>query len=352
MAARWNHSGFEFQAGERPRRSAGQPEESRQPGHRARRLEQLMPRIGLAWSPLDSHRLVVRGGYGMFYERITGGFANSLRQSSPLFRELQINDLGDYNIWPTDYPPFPMPNFVVGFSGGTPRLEGSNAPGSSSRPSSPRSLDPNLATPYTQQWNLNIQWELMPNLMWEVGYAGTKGTKLLQILNANQAFDIDAIGGFLARPGVPGGGFTGNYYSVVNGQFVNLKTPPSNCNLITNPARAPSRRSCVADCWGSTRTKAPTCSSPTATPSTTRSRPACRSASVPDTCSRPTTPSRARSTASRTKHAIRSSTTNRGPSSTADFRTFTASTGSLPAGCGISRSKATCGLTDGRSAGS
>ncbi|MCI0391271.1 MAG: TonB-dependent receptor [Acidobacteria bacterium] len=195
----------------------------------------IMPRIGVAWSPLGSKRLVVRGGYGMFYERTTGGFANSLRQSSPLFRELQINDLGDYNIWPSDYPPLPVPNFIIGFSGGTPRLEGSNAPGQQFEAFESQIIDPNLATPYTQQWNLNVQWEIKPSLMWEVGYAGAKGTKLLQILNANQAFDIDSIGGFLPRPGVPGGGFTGNYYSVVGGQFVNLKTPPPTCNLITNP---------------------------------------------------------------------------------------------------------------------
>lgn len=196
----------------------------------------VMPRIGFAWSPLENKRLVLRGGYGMFYERTTGGFANSLRQSSPLFRELQVDNLGDYNIWSNDYPPFPVPNFLVGFNKGTPQLEGSNAPGEVFEAFESQVIDPNLATPYTQQWNLNIQWEIKPNWMWEVGYAGAKGTKLLQIINANQAFDIDAIGGFLARPGVPGGGFTGNYYSVVNGQFVNLKTPPANCNLITNPS--------------------------------------------------------------------------------------------------------------------
>ncbi len=196
----------------------------------------VMPRVGFAWSPLENKRLVVRGGYGMFYERITGAFANSLRQSSPLFREAQVNNLGDYNVWPADFPAFPVPNFFIGFSSGTPRLEGSNAPGQQFEAFEAQVIDPGLATPYTQQWNLNIQWEIKPGLMWEAGYAGTKGTKLLQILNANQAFDIDAIGGFLARPGVPGGGFTGNYYSVVGGQFVNLKTPPATCNLITNPS--------------------------------------------------------------------------------------------------------------------
>src|SRR4029077_4856267 len=33
------------------------------------------PRLGLAWTPLRSKRLVVRGGYGLFYARTTAGLA-------------------------------------------------------------------------------------------------------------------------------------------------------------------------------------------------------------------------------------------------------------------------------------
>jgi hypothetical protein len=96
-------------------------------------------------------------------------------------------------------------------------------------------MDPNLATPYTQQWNLNIQWGFRPSWMWEIGYAGTKGTKLLQFINANPPLDIDTIG-FLPRVGVPGGGFFGNYYDTTGGVFTNLKTPPATCNLLTSPS--------------------------------------------------------------------------------------------------------------------
>jgi hypothetical protein len=193
-----------------------------------------MPRIGLAWSPLGNKKLVVRGGYGMFYERTTGAFANSLRQAAPFFQEAQVNDLGDYNIWPAGYPVFPIPQFSIYFSSGSPRLQGSNAPGQQFEAFEAQMIDPKLATPYTQQWNLNIQWGFRPSWMFEVGYAGTKGTKLLQILNANPPLDIDTIG-FLARPGVPGGGFTGNYYSSTGSVFTNLKTPPPTCNLLTSP---------------------------------------------------------------------------------------------------------------------
>jgi hypothetical protein len=90
----------------------------------------------------------------------------------------------------------------------------------------------NLATPYVQQWSLSTQWQLRNNWLFEVGYVGTKGTKLLQSINANQALDIDTVG-FLPRTGVPGGGFIGNYFNVVNDQFVNTTTPT--CDITDDP---------------------------------------------------------------------------------------------------------------------
>jgi hypothetical protein len=86
-----------------------------------------------------------------------------------------------------------------------------------------------------QQWSVNTQWEVRNNWLVEVGYIGSKGDNLLQFINQNQAFDIDAIGGFLPRPGVPGGGFTGNYYDPDEDEFVNLKTPPASCDLLDDP---------------------------------------------------------------------------------------------------------------------
>jgi hypothetical protein len=40
--------------------------------------------------------------------------------------------------------------------------------------------------PYVQQWNFDIQKEAMPNLLVEVGYAGSKGTHLLRRTNFQQ----------------------------------------------------------------------------------------------------------------------------------------------------------------------
>lgn len=203
-----------------------------------------MPRFGFAYSPFGGNRLVLRGGYGVFFERTTGAFANSLRQSSPFFREAQINDQSSYHTWPEDYPVFPIPQFIVGFSSaGVASIRRADVPGTTFEAYESQMVDPNLATPYTQQWNLNAQWEFRPGWMWEFGYAGSKGTKLLQIYNINRAIDVDTVG-FMPRPGpVPGGGLSGNYYGPSSGGvFVNLKTPPESCNLLVNP-----KGSCVVD---------------------------------------------------------------------------------------------------------
>lgn len=197
--------------------------------------DNVMPRVGFAWTPVEGKRIAVRGGYGMFYERTTGGFANSLRQAPPFFRELQLNNLSDWNVFPRDIPALPLPSMRVGFDDGEPILVGSNDPDNEFEALETQMISPDLETPYLQQWSLNGQWEFKPNWLLEVGYIGSKGSNLLQFINQNQAFDIDAIGGFLPRTGAPGGGFTGNYFHIVNDRFVNTKTPPPGCDLLDDP---------------------------------------------------------------------------------------------------------------------
>jgi hypothetical protein len=188
----------------------------------------IMPRVSMAWQPLGDRNVVVRGGYGMFYERVTGAFANSLRQGPPFFRELQLNDAGDWNTVPNDVPTFPVPGMSVGFDDGEPILVGDNDPGNEFEAFETQMVSTDLVTPFLHQWNLTSQWEFRPNWMLEVGYVGSKGSKLLQWANMNQALDVDAVG-LLRRRGVPGGGFTGNYYDIVDDEFVNLDTPPPGC---------------------------------------------------------------------------------------------------------------------------
>jgi hypothetical protein len=159
---------------------------------------------------------------------MTGAFANSLRQGPPFFRELQLNDAGNWNTIPNDVPTFPVPNMRVGFDDGEPILVGDNDPDTEFEAFETQMISTTLTTPFLQQWNVTMQWELRPNWMLEAGYVGSRGHKLLQWANLNQAIDIDTIG-FLPRAGVPGGGFTGNYYEIIDDTFVNRRTLPAGC---------------------------------------------------------------------------------------------------------------------------
>jgi hypothetical protein len=48
--------------------------------------------------------------------------------------------------------------------------------------------DPNFRDGYEQNWNLTIQRELVPNLVLDLGYVGSRGVKLFQSYNVNQSF--------------------------------------------------------------------------------------------------------------------------------------------------------------------
>src|SRR6185295_16372776 len=45
--------------------------------------------------------------------------------------------------------------------------------------------DNNMSTPYIQNFSLELQREIVPNLTLEVRYVGTKGTKLFDTVNLN-----------------------------------------------------------------------------------------------------------------------------------------------------------------------
>ena len=47
-------------------------------------------------------------------------------------------------------------------------------------------VDPNLRTPYVQQWNLSVQREIGSNTFVTVSYVGNRGTKLYRAIDLNQ----------------------------------------------------------------------------------------------------------------------------------------------------------------------
>ncbi len=136
-----------------------------------RDLNNFGPRIGLAWNMRKN--TVVRAGYGIYYDYIP---QNLLIANYTNSAGLVTNPIG------------PQPVNALTFNSDA--WNGS-APGPVYTAGAPPYdwffVPRNLATPYTQSWNLNIQQELGNAASLEVGYVGSKGTHLTRLYDANQA---------------------------------------------------------------------------------------------------------------------------------------------------------------------
>src|SRR6266852_835243 len=130
------------------------------------------PRLGFAWSPL--HGTVFRGSYGVYFDYIpqhllTTNFTNDAGLTTPPIGPMPVQPLNfDSNAFngtsgASVFTPVSLPfSFDIFF---TPR---------------------NLVTPYAQNWNLNIEQQLSQALALQLGYVGSKGTKLVRLRDANQ----------------------------------------------------------------------------------------------------------------------------------------------------------------------
>jgi hypothetical protein len=144
----------------------------------------LAPRVGFSWQFLPQvSRIIVRGGYGVYYSQPTGqAFFQSLFGAP--FSDLRIG-LGPANANASFQAPFmqPFPT-PASFPLFTPY-----GPGTSS---TIYAVSPHFRPAMIQQYSLNVQAELPEGWLWEVGYVGTRGTHLLRQRSPNQAQNATA----------------------------------------------------------------------------------------------------------------------------------------------------------------
>jgi len=138
-------------------------------------LNNFGPRVGFAWDTMGNQKLVMRGGFGVMYDRMYNN----------IFENIRFN------------PPFFAFSLLGTFGNGVPK-GGLESPGLYSAPftgtsvfaagalsASLRDMDENLVTAYYEQANYGFQYEIAKDFVLETNYVGTFGHKLMGIVGAN-----------------------------------------------------------------------------------------------------------------------------------------------------------------------
>ncbi len=120
------------------------------------------PRVGIAWDPFKKGTTAVRMGYGIYHEQVLNG---------TLLQQIGVN------------PPYQQTCSVTGIDMSNPS-NGCNI-AASNLVSSPRGIQANWKTPYTQHWSLDVQHQLDSKTLLSIGYYGSKGTNLIGAFEAN-----------------------------------------------------------------------------------------------------------------------------------------------------------------------
>jgi len=118
----------------------------------------IQPRIAFSWRPLPADSMVIRAGYGVYYNTsVYLSIATQMAQQSPLSKSLSVqNSPGN---------PLSLANGFNATPAITPNTFG---------------VDPNFRVGYSQNWQTSIQRDLPGALVATVLYQGSKGTREMQ----------------------------------------------------------------------------------------------------------------------------------------------------------------------------
>lgn len=117
------------------------------------------PRFGFAWDVFGNATTSVRGGFGIFYDQIFEPVYGNTRFQPPFANGAFV-------------PAPPFPNASQGRVIPTLFIQ---------------AVDSHIKPSYAMQYNLTVERELFRSTFFRVGYVGTRGVRLLRVLEANTA---------------------------------------------------------------------------------------------------------------------------------------------------------------------
>ena len=160
------------------------------------------PSLGVAWDPTRQGKTSVRANYRLAYQRLISWALNVVEQRQP------ATSLNQFIVAPSDAAiggpdmvlrlneflkggrlPQPQNGIGVTMTSGVPQL---TTPATivrtppNNRNEQPLFFDPDVTTPFMQQYVVGIQHEIWKDTVVEVSYVGTRGTDLFRMMNVNQ----------------------------------------------------------------------------------------------------------------------------------------------------------------------
>jgi hypothetical protein len=129
------------------------------------------PRVAIAWRPLPASSLVIRAGYGVYYDTsVYQTLATQMSQQYPLSKSLTVQNTSTNPLTLADgfnAPPATTPNTF--------------------------GIDPNFRPGYAQNWTFSVQRDLPASLQMTATYIGIKGTHGTQEFLPNTYPPVGAI---------------------------------------------------------------------------------------------------------------------------------------------------------------
>jgi hypothetical protein len=157
------------------------------------------PRFGFAYQPRENGQLVIRGGFGVFYDQINMNPFLDFRPPISGADGLQDNPIGPHPVdsYSTNRLGQTAYNWDVIQAGGNAVFSGATTcptlSGCGVNTYNVYSVNQNFRTPYFYNYNLQLEHSLGSAAVLQIGYVGSAGHKQAVMLNLNQNSTFNAL---------------------------------------------------------------------------------------------------------------------------------------------------------------